>query len=200
MHDRIFSHDSRHTAPGYVLMGDKAIFFRVNIHREAVFHMRKSLQSGGPAADGKKILCINGLSALIILIFLLVLAGCSEDTTPVVEEPQPPGILIDYTRTGGIEGVMDHIVIFSDGQVVYSTREGSGAYVLSQGDMDILSGLIRDADIPSLNSGYPAPVQGADYFTYTLVIGNRTITTETTGIPAPLLPLITAMDGLISNH
>lgn len=161
--------------------------------------MKKISLPNTPPAPGGLNLGGTGIYTILILIILLFFAGCSNETPQNPEVPQPPGVLVDYQRTGGIAGVSDHTVVFSDGQVVYSTREGSGAFILSPGDLDILRGLIRDADIPSLKDSYPAPQQGADYFTYTLVVGNRMITTETTGIPESLSPVITTLDGLISN-
>lgn len=162
--------------------------------------MKKSSLPSIPPAPWGLSLGGTGIYTVLILFLLLFFAGCTEDNTPSTEVPPPPGVLVDYQRTGGIAGVSDHIVVFSDGQVVYSTRQGSGAYILSPGDLDILRGLIRDADIPSLKDEYPAPQPGADYFAYTLVVGNRMITTETTGIPEPLSPVIITLDGLISNR
>jgi len=162
--------------------------------------MRRSSLPDIPPAHGRTSPGGTGISAIFILLLFLLLAGCSEDTPPAFEGPQPPGVLVDYSKAGGIAGVLDHLVVFSDGQVVYSTREGSGAFILPPGDLDLLRGLIRDADIPGLKDEYPAPLPGADYFIYTIIIGNRTITTETTGIPAPLVPVITTLDGMISEQ
>ncbi|MCU0632243.1 MAG: hypothetical protein MUC66_04615 [Methanolinea sp.] len=162
--------------------------------------MRQILQVDILPAPEKRRFPRAGLSVILILLAFLIVAGCSEDTTPAGEKPQPPGVLVEYTRTGGIAGFADHLVVFSDGQVVYSTREGSGAFLLSPGDLDLLRGLIRDADIPNLKDEYPALVPGADYFTYILVIGNRTITTETTGVPASLTPVISTLDGMLSGR
>lgn len=144
---------------------------------------------------------VYGLWALCVLLAFLLLAGCAEEAAPPGGKPEPPGVLIEYSRTGGIAGVMDYAVVFSDGWVVYnSTHHGTGGFNLGAGDMELLRGLIRDADIPGLKDSYPAPVPGADYYAYRIIIGNRTISTETTGIPAPLVPVITTMDELILRH
>jgi len=162
--------------------------------------MKKSSLPSIPPAPWRLTLGRTGIYTVLILLLLLFFAGSTDDNTPSYELPQPTELLLEYQRTGGIAGVSDHRVVVSDGQGVYSTRQGSGAYILSPGDLDILRGLIRDADIPSLKDEYPAPQPGADYFTYTLVVGNRTITTETTGIPEPLSPVIITLDGLISTR
>ena len=144
---------------------------------------------------------LYGLWPLCILCALLLFAGCTEDAGPPGEKPEPPGVLIEYSRSGGIAGVMDYAVVFSDGWVVYnSTYHGTGGFTLGAADMDLLRGLIRDADIPGLEDNYPAPVPGADYYAYRIIVGNRTISTETTGIPPPLVPVITTMDELIARH
>lgn len=144
--------------------------------------------------------CRTWVCAVLILLAFLFLAGCTDTSKPTGEEPQPPAVLVDYQRTGGIAGFSDHVVVFSDGQVVYSTRTSTGAYILSPGDVEILRGLIRDANFPALADNYPAPAPGADYFTYSIMVGNRVVTTETTGIPDELLPLITNLDEMIKGR
>ncbi|OPX68294.1 MAG: hypothetical protein A4E37_00972 [Methanoregulaceae archaeon PtaB.Bin056] len=163
--------------------------------------MRQCSQAQIPKPRKKGRYPLYGLWALCVLLAFLLLAGCTEEAVPPGEKPEAPGVLIEYSRTGGIAGVMDYAVVFSDGWVVYnSIHHGTGGFYLGARDMELLRGLIRDADIPGLLDSYPAPVPGADYYAYRIIVGNRTISTETTGIPAPLVPVITTMDELISRH
>lgn len=72
--------------------------------------------------------------------------------------------------------------------------------MLGQEDMDRLRRLLRDAETAGLNGSYPAPAPGADYISYTLVFGNRTIMTETTGVPEALVPLLEFLDDTLSAN
>ncbi|MCQ8894375.1 MAG: hypothetical protein NQU46_07075 [Methanolinea sp.] len=149
--------------------------------------------------NGKRDALLAVLLVLATLACVLV-AGCTQK--PVSEGPiaEPPALLVDYSRSGGIAGFFDRVVIYSNGHVVYQTREGSGMFILDEVTLERLRSLIRDADVPNLNTSYPAPSPGADYFSYTLVFGNRTITTETTGVPPPLMPVIVTIDEILATH
>ncbi|MDI9633762.1 MAG: hypothetical protein QXL43_00355 [Methanolinea sp.] len=141
----------------------------------------------------------------VVLLLLLVIpiaftAGCTGDQgerPPVVGAPP---LLVDYSRTGGIAGFSDRMVIYSDGQAVYQTRQKSGSFVLDPDEMERLERLLRDVEAAGLNGTYPAPSPGADYFTYTLVIGNRTIVTETTGVPDALAPLLEFLEQVLGEN
>jgi hypothetical protein len=138
---------------------------------------------------------------LFALAFALaIFSGCTDDSShagPVVEHP---ALLVDYSRTGGIAAFSDRLVIYSDGEAVYQTRQGSGAFKLDPDEMERLHRLLRDVEAAGLNGTYLAPSPGADYFSYTLVFGNQTIRTETTGVPEDLMPLLTFLDETLAAN
>lgn len=151
----------------------------------------------GPAQDRKA----QGILLAIALLFcLLILAGCTEETPPTNTTSPPPTVLVDYIRTGGIAGMDDHMVVFSNGQTVFTTRQRTGEFALRPEDLSSVETLIRQADFPRLNASYPAPAQGADYFYYTLTVGEKTVHTETTGIPSNLAPLISRLEEILSAN
>lgn len=163
--------------------------------------MKRCSQAKILPPEGKRETRLLGFFVVCVLFAFPLIAGCTENPVPSQNKPTPPGVVVEYSRTGGIAGFSDYMVVFSDGWVVYnSTHYGTGGFTLEGRDMEILRGLVRDADIPNLKDSYPAPVPGADYFAYTITVGNRTITTETTGIPAPLMPVITTLDEILSSH
>jgi hypothetical protein len=142
---------------------------------------------------------LHGILLVIVLLFcLLLFAGCTQESPPTNSTSPPPTVLVDYIRTGGIAGMDDHMVVFSNGQTVFTTRQKSGEFTMSAEDRSWVEKLIRQADFPNLSSSYPAPSQGADYFYYTLTVGDKTVLTETTGIPASLAPLISRLEELLS--
>lgn len=135
---------------------------------------------------------------LILLLAALVLAGGCTDVRPEgSDSAPPPEILVDYTRTGGIAGFSDHLVVFENGQAVYDTHSGSGLIMLDEPTLWELCDLLEEADFPNLSTEYPAKTAGADYFTYLIIYRNTAVMTETTGIPPDLDPLITSLDSIL---
>jgi hypothetical protein len=108
----------------------------------------------------------------------------------------PPAVMVDYTRTGGIAGVSDHIVVFENGDVIYSTNDHTGGFTLDAEKLHELELAFTNAHFTGLNSSYPAPAAGADYFYYQVTYRGHTINTETTGVPDTLTDIISRMDSL----
>jgi heat shock protein HslJ len=117
-------------------------------------------------------------------------------TTAVSDEPAP---LITYSRTGGLAGVDDHLVLFANGSGTVTRTGISRPVRVPQPVMADLISHLTAADFPSLNNRYPAPVEGADYFTYTLASGGMTVVTEDTGVPAVLVPIINILDDIVTS-
>jgi len=136
--------------------------------------------------------------ALVFFLAAMVLAGgCTEVRPEGSDSAPPPEILVDYTRTGGIAGFSDHLVVFENGQVVYDTHSGSGLIMLDEPTRLELRDLLEAADFPNLSAEYPAKTTGADYFTYLIIYRNKAVMTETTGIPPCLEPLISSLDSIL---
>jgi hypothetical protein len=149
----------------------------------------------GSASRGLKVVLIVGG-----ILALLLAAGCSSRPPGDGEKPPAPDILVEYHRTGGIAGFDDHLVIFTNGQAIYSRRVTSGIFNLSVEEMGELKGLLDAADFPGLAPDYPAPTPGADYFSYTLIYQEKTVMTETGGVPPALAPVIGQLDYLLAEY
>jgi hypothetical protein len=136
---------------------------------------------------------------LIILLGFIVGTGCIQDSEKPVTPAPGPAVLLDYHRTGGIGGFDDHLVIFENGATVISTRSGNGYAVLKKSELEEIRALFARAGFSSLNESFPAPSPGADYFSYQITYQGRTVTTEDTGIPAALDPVITALNDIVAT-
>jgi hypothetical protein len=145
------------------------------------------------------------LALLFLCIIVLVLgSGCSSPPPADGDNPPAPDILVEYQRTGGIAGFDDHLVVFENGQAIYTRRETPGStpagiFYLSDKELAELQRLLEEADFPGLAPHYPAPVPGADYFTYSITYKGKTVTTETTGVPPALAPVIGQLDYLLAE-
>lgn len=142
-----------------------------------------------------------GIFLVISVLFVLVfVAACTGQPRVIENETPAPAIVIDYRKTGGIAGTDDHLVIFKNGQGIYSRRSGHGEFSLNEKEMDSLSRLLELTDFPNLSDRYPAPAQGADYFTYIISSHGKTVWTETGGIPDALDQVINLMDSYLADR
>ncbi|MDD1717859.1 MAG: hypothetical protein LUO88_02170 [Methanoregulaceae archaeon] len=129
---------------------------------------------------------------LPLLAIAVVIAGCTTPAGPVV--------LIDYHRTGGIAGFNDHLVIYSNGNATVTRNTGAEQFTMTPAEIRNLEGLFENAGFMALNSSYPPSSPGADYFTYIITYHGKTVTTEDTGVPEALAPVISTLNGIVSSH
>jgi hypothetical protein len=163
------------------------------LRRETI--IRNAGVFGGRASRNLYFILIAG-----ILLASLLVAGCSSRPPEGGEKPPAPDILVEYTRTGGIAGFDDHLVVFDNGQAIFSRKQSSGIFTLSNQELGELRNLLDTAGFPSLEPEYPAPEPGADYFQYTITYGGKTVTTETGGVPPNLAPVIGELDYLLTEY
>jgi hypothetical protein len=160
-------------------------------------HGRVSMPVGRTKPDRVHIGFIMAVfAALAALVFL---AGCVTDTQEPGDSPSPPILVVEYTRTGGIAAFNDRLVVFENGQAVYSRGNKTGVFTVPSAQISELQTLLLNANFSSLAPSYPAPAQGADYFSYTITYQGKTITTETGGVPDALLAVIGRLDALLAE-
>jgi hypothetical protein len=140
------------------------------------------------------------IAVFAVLATLLFLAGCASDIPIPSNNHTAQKVLVDYTRSGGIAAFNDRVVIFENGQAVYSRNSKTGEFTVPADQLSELQKLLVNADFPSLAPSYPAPSPGADYFQYTITYGDKTVTTETGGVPDALVAIIGRLDALLAKN
>jgi hypothetical protein len=140
------------------------------------------------------------IAVFVVLTTLLFLAGCASDIPVPSNNHTAQKVLVDYTRSGGIAAFNDRVVIFENGQAVYSRNSKTGEFTVPADQLSELQKLLVNADFPSLAPSYPAPSPGADYFQYTITYGDKTVTTQTGGVPDSLLAIIGRLDALLAEN
>ena len=140
------------------------------------------------------------IAVFAVLIPLLFLAGCASDIPVPSNNHTAQKVLVDYTRSGGIAAFNDRVVIFENGQAVYSRNSKTGEFSVPADQLSELQTLLVNADFPSLAPSYPAPSPGADYFQYTITYRDKTVTTQTGGVPDSLLAIIGRLDALLAEN
>ena len=136
----------------------------------------------------------------VLILIAASISGCLSEQETNGYSSSPPGILLDYHRTGGIAGFDDYLIVFENGESVISTRQGSGTVVLNPDSLKNIKDLLDQAHFTALNASYPASSTGADYFNYTITYKGHTVTTEDTGVPESLVPVIRELNDVISLY
>jgi len=153
---------------------------------------------------GRTILSCSRAGLLLVVFAVMAasifFAGCATDIPGPVNSHTAPTVLVQYGRTGGIAAFDDRLVIFDNGQAVYSRGNKSGEFTVPSDQLSELQTLLVNADFLSLAPSYPAPSPGADYFQYTITYREKTVSTETGGVPDALVAVIGRLDALLSDY
>jgi hypothetical protein len=134
----------------------------------------------------------------ILVLLVLASAGCLGTKVPAPETQVPPGILVDYHRTGGIAGTNDRLVVFDNGVAVISGRSGSSELLLNQTDLALISVLFNQSQFAQLQAKYSASQGSADLMTYTINYHGKTVTAEESAVPPSLVPIIADLNHILS--
>jgi hypothetical protein len=136
---------------------------------------------------------------LFILVLVLACAGCLGTKVLPVNKTEPPSILVDYHRTGGIAGVNDRLVIFDNGVAAVSGRSTSTEISLNQTDIALISVLFNESQFSQLQANYPAPHESTGLMTYTISYLGKTVTAEDTDVPPSLVMVIEKLNQIIQS-
>ena len=139
-----------------------------------------------------------GVLATPLIALTVLLSGCMG--SPYAPPDGSGNVFVQYQRTGGIAGFDDTLVLFENGTAIVDRRSGSATFTLSTEELQGLNRQFEDARFLDLAPSYPAATPGADYFTYTLTYRGHTVTTEDTGVPEALTPILRELNLLIADR
>ncbi|MGI5244025.1 hypothetical protein [Dactylosporangium sp. CA-139066] len=106
--------------------------------------------------------------------------------------------LVTFTRTGGLAGNNDKLVVHPDGSYTITTRQGSKDGKLTADELAALKAALASVDfnkLPTANDGGAV----ADGYTYTVTYSGRQIEAKDGGIPPALQPVISALGAFLSK-
>lgn len=136
----------------------------------------------------------------LLIVIVLAAAGCLGTEAPASPGETPPALLIDYHRSGGFAGVDDHLVLFDNGAGLVSTRSITREFQVTRAELHRLDLIFREAGFDSLQDTYTPSAGGADFMTYRITFGNKTVVTEDTVIPFTLQPVIRELNAIITSR
>jgi hypothetical protein len=133
-----------------------------------------------------------------LLLGLLGLAACSPDTAPV--RGVSTDIMITYQREGGVAGITQEWVIYSDGKII-----GPGRQEMKVPPQEVIALLTKAAELESssLNESYVPDNACCDQFVYTIIfkVGDQETmvrTSDGADQPEQLTSLLTSIEDLLS--
>jgi hypothetical protein len=144
---------------------------------------------------------IKGLFVIVLLCTLVITATCGclgGKTTPESATP-PPGVLVDYHRTGGIAGFDDRLVIFDNGAAVVSSRLVNREITLNQTDLDRIMTSFTTAQFSMLEGNYSARHDSADLIQYSITYRGKQVNSEDSATPPSLQPVIDELNRIIRS-
>lgn len=128
----------------------------------------------------------------VMVTVALLLAGCAR--------PGPTETLVEYSRSGGIAGFDDHLVIRADGQATLTRRGQSSEFALDRDTLVRLQALLDDAQFTRLDGEYLPSSSGADLFTYVIAYRDHTVRTMDTAVPEALQPALELLNQIVADH
>ena len=131
----------------------------------------------------------------LVVVAGTVIARCQTAT------PQIPA-LVEYERSGGITGQTVRLVIADDGSARLYSLADSATLAVAADTFERLKSLLQSIRFDTLHADYPLPPAqaGADRYEYVITHRGRRVSCRDGTVPAPLQPLITALNGLVRSR
>jgi len=125
--------------------------------------------------------------------------GCLGEKAPATASTAPPGVVLNYHRTGGTAGVDERLVVFDNGMAVLSTQASSHNIQLSSEELVRIVRLFESAEFSSLVGNYTSRHTGSDLMKYRITYFNRTVVVDDSTAPASLQPVITELNTILGT-
>jgi hypothetical protein len=100
---------------------------------------------------------------------------------------------VDYTVSGGIAGVTDHLKVYPDGRATYDDGTRVVHFTVTPETVAQLKAALESAGVASLPSQVQT-VRGADRFTYRVIYGGRAVRFTDGTVPPSLRPALAILD------
>jgi len=135
-----------------------------------------------------------------VIFTALLMSGCLGIKPLAVSHPESPAIFVDYQKSGGIAGLDNRLVIFTNGAGLISGKNVNRELSFNQSELRHLDELFSRAGFSELEPSYTSRHGGADLIRYSISFRNMTVTTEDTAIPPSLQPVIDELNGIMDRN
>ena len=134
---------------------------------------------------------------ILVLVAATILSGCLGVKTLPVSRATPPAILVDYHRTGGVAGLDERLVIFDNGDAVFSGKDINKEIPINQTEIETISSLFDKAQFSMLENNYTSRRGGVDFIHYTISYHGKMVNTEDSAVPPALQPVIDELNRIV---
>jgi hypothetical protein len=135
----------------------------------------------------------------LFLVAASLMSGCLGERTTLAPPVEPPKILVDYQRTGGLAGFSDRLVIFDNGVALISTRKVTTEIALNQSELERINALFSTSGFVDSDTNYTSARGGADLLQYRISYNGMTVYTEDTAIPGRIQPILDEMNRIVAD-
>jgi len=108
-------------------------------------------------------------------------------------------IMIDYQRSGGIRGLVDHLTISEDGSAQLSRKAARSEFTVAPSVLTEIREVLAGIDFSALKSKYEPDRPGADMYEYVITYGGHTVEAVETVLFSELRPLVQLLDRIIDG-
>ncbi len=108
--------------------------------------------------------------------------------------------LVEYTRTGGIAGLDDRLIVRANGQATLTRRDQRYEFALERETLTQLQSLLDSAQFTRLSGEYLPSRPGADLFTYAITYRGHMVRTMDTAVPEALQPALDLLNQTVASH
>jgi len=140
---------------------------------------------------------------IILTAFILaagLMCGCLGIKASPVSRDEAPAILVDYQKSGGIAGLDNRLVIFTNGAGLISGKNVNREISFDQSELSRIDEIFSSSGFSQLEPSYTSRRGGTDLIKYSIRYKNITVTTEDTAIPSPLQPVIEEMNHVMDSN
>ena len=137
--------------------------------------------------------------AILILFAAGLITGCGDDEPA---DEQAAGILVEYQRSGGIAGVLEHLRVERDGSatLVVGPDRRRSTFTLAEAELEQLESDLEAADLtdPEAPPGDPGC---ADCFGYRIEYEDEEVTFDSLDRPSGSLQALAGdLDEIVADH
>ncbi len=116
---------------------------------------------------------------------------------PAATPSGPSPVLVDYERSGGFAGMLDHLVIDANGHATLTRRSGAREFDLSRDQLNQIETVFQVSGFASISENSMPGTVPPDAFTYAITYRGHRVKTADSAVPNQLQPVLEALNRLL---
>lgn len=109
----------------------------------------------------------------------------------------PVPVLVEYERTGGFAGMIDHLIIDANGHATLTRRSGAREFDLSRDQLSQVEAVFQSSGFAGIDENSMPRTVPPDAFTYVITYQGHRVKTADSAVPSQLQPVLEALNRLL---